>query len=604
MSTSKIRRWALPVVLVLGAAGASAFLLAELRESRTRAREADSRALAATALALADTSPEAAALLAVESLRLVDGGSAATTLEARSALITTLDHVARASVLARARPGTIRSVAFSPDGHTLAYGDRAGTVSVWDLRVRVDVVAFTGHRGSVQALAWSTDGSILASAGADRTIRLWDAEVRRPIATLTGHRGDVRHLAFSPDGATLASAGANWDNPRPDGTVRLWDVGRRRQIGKPLSIAAAGIHFAPTGRTLEVVNMVGWLTHHAVPHPRPFHEAGYDTSYTEYYDAAFTSAGAVLVLNGEGGLEARRVSGTRSRRIALPGNDVGQFYETSDVAAGERHVAAGTVDGVVAVWSAPDLLGLDGPQAPRSFAVRDGGSIELAFAPHDTAVAAVGADGALRIVPLPRDGRSPLTRKSPAALFAEPYLQKARTGGRRVVRTTFLADGSGPPVEIVVRDRTDGPIGQPLRSVSEAVALSPDGHYMALFDEAGRLRIRNIDEGKSVGSPLPLQVPEADVSRLAFSPDGKTLVATVSSGFLLWDVMRREPLGGPIQSPADDSIGLDPIVTSAAFETWRRRVCGVVARNLTREEWRRFAPRTGYRSTCPGAHPA
>ncbi|MEG4489010.1 AAA-like domain-containing protein, partial [Microcoleus sp. D2_18a_B4] len=112
---------------------------------------------------------------------------------------------------------SVWSVAFSPDGKTLASASSDNTIQLWDLQSQKPIATLTGHSNSVRSVAFSPDGKTLASASSDNTIKLWNLQSQKPIATLTGHSNSVRSIAFSPDGKTLASASS-------DNTIKLWNL--------------------------------------------------------------------------------------------------------------------------------------------------------------------------------------------------------------------------------------------------------------------------------------------------------------------------------------------------------------------------------------------
>ena len=79
------------------------------------------------------------------------------------------------------------------------------------------ITTLTGHAGYVWSVAYAPDGKTVASGGNDNTIRLWDVEAEELKRTFTGHTGSVRNVAYSPDGSILASGS-------DDHTVLIWDL--------------------------------------------------------------------------------------------------------------------------------------------------------------------------------------------------------------------------------------------------------------------------------------------------------------------------------------------------------------------------------------------
>ena len=71
--------------------------------------------------------------------------------------------------------GAIGSLAFAPDGRSLAAATHLGLVLFWSLPSWREVTAFAAHDTAIRALGFSPDGTMLASVCLDRSMKLWTA---------------------------------------------------------------------------------------------------------------------------------------------------------------------------------------------------------------------------------------------------------------------------------------------------------------------------------------------------------------------------------------------------------------------------------------------
>lgn len=162
------------------------------------------------------------------------------------------------------------SWSLSPDGKTLAVGQKDGVISLYELAAEREPKQFRAYRNAVSAVAFSPHGKTLASVGGqhlsaeeskdkdiDRTIRLWDVATGKETGQIKGQQTDVHTLLFTPDGQGILSVEALfilWEKdggmsvlPNAATIASLWDT----TTGKRLQTFPEGVFaFSPDGKHL------------------------------------------------------------------------------------------------------------------------------------------------------------------------------------------------------------------------------------------------------------------------------------------------------------------------------------------------------------------
>jgi WD40 repeat protein len=141
--------------------------------------------------------------------------------------------------------GSVMSVASSPDGETIAFGDSNGEIHISRISDRQTFYVLQSHTNWVVSLNFSSDGKFLASGSSDNTVKLWNVNTGQLLETYESHEGEVWSVVFSSDDKLLATG-------CDDNKIRLWDVdtGECRKVLQGHGNWVLSVVFSPDGKTL------------------------------------------------------------------------------------------------------------------------------------------------------------------------------------------------------------------------------------------------------------------------------------------------------------------------------------------------------------------
>jgi WD40 repeat protein len=428
--------------------------------------------------------------------------------------------------------GAVVRVALSDDGKTLALreADFGGSGKKDLLRLRDAATGKELHCfavGRAYNVAFSPDGQIVALGGEDQKIRLWEVRTGKELPSLREHKAGTYAVAFSANGKFLASGGSS-----PDSATYLWEWPSRRLVHRldTPRYTVGAIRFSPDGNTVAT-------------------GSGHPNGIIQLWDVAT-------------GKQTRQLQGHRS--------PIDSFTFSAD---GKRIASAGSWERAIRLWDVADgkecspFARHHGEVAAVAFAP-DGST--LATASHDQTIALwktttgakvgelLGHRGGVNAVAYSPDGQllasgsdDKTARIWQAATGKELHQFQGHKLGVTTVAFTpdskTLAAGAGGTPDLIMSGMRmpDGAIwlwdiaaAKPVHVLEakagrvNSVAFSPDGRILASAgpDEA-MIHLWDPKTGKAIGKlesdPEPATPPTMaeGITRIVFSPDGKTLVS-------------------------------------------------------------------------------
>lgn len=462
-------------------------------------------------------------------------------------------------------PSRVNTVAFSPDGTTLAAGSNDAVVRLWTMTDPARPAAaatLTGMTGWINAITFSSDGKLLAAANAAARVQAWDVTTRQLWLDLP-HSEPVTSVAFRDDDHVLYTNGA-------DGVARRWLIPGPALPTEGRQIT--GLAFHPNRPVLIDGGIDARLWDLTTPdHPVPLGPPLTAPPDRLTGSVALSPDGDTLATAARAGNTILLWDVTDARHpqqhpVHLTGHTA--LIESVTFSHRGRLLASTSDDGTVRLWDTADVRK---PTELDTFQLNVGFVYAAAFSPNDDLLAAVTQNGYVGLWDVHDPHRPrPIGRRIRIATDDARSLAISPDGHTLAVG---IANGTVElwDIENPHAPRSRGPAITGPDGFVHALAFSPDGSLLAGGAGAGQTWLWQVTEGRHLAPMAILQGPATTTWALQFAPDGHTL-ASAADDIHLWDTDPQRAI---------------------------RRICGHAGDPISETEWTKTIPDEPYRKVCP-----